>query len=196
MCGCGTVTRKTEISTLEKAREGDTLAFRELFEPLKFYRDSLCRRFFLPGAEREDIEQEAMLGFAQAINDFEEERGIAFQDFAMLKMRNSVVASVRKATRKKQQILSDASTLEPAITPVSDAAQPDAVAMNRCFLHDLFGKLKENLSSLELTALLHRAEGVTVKEIADLLSIGEKTVENALFRARKKAKQASLAMAC
>ena len=149
----------------------------------------------MPGAEREDLEQEALFGFAQAIQEYDLDRGIAFNDFAMLKMRNQVVASVRKATRKKQQVLSEACSLEPALTPSARGGTPEEVATNRCFLSALIEKLKETLSSLELVALLHRAEGVTVREIADMLSLREKTVENALFRARKKAKLVGMALA-
>ena len=77
----------------------------------------------------------------------------------------------------------------------SRQAGPEEVVANRSLLCSLFEQLRENLSSLELTALIRRAEGVTVREIARALDVAEKNVENALFRARKKAKQASLALA-
>lgn len=191
MCG---VTLRNNENLVERAKTGDFKAYEALVAPLEGYKRSLCRKFFLPGAEKEDLEQEAMVGLAQAINEYEAGRGVSFQDFAMLKMRNQVVASVRKATRKKQQVLSEAAPLEPTITPCSTSSSPEEIATNRGFLCALFESLKGTLSSLEMVALLHRAEGVTVKEIASMLQLREKTVENALFRARKKAKLVSLAI--
>lgn len=182
-----------EKELLEKARAGDLEAFEVLYRPLASYKNSLCRRFFLPGAEKEDVGQEAMFGFAQAIQEFDTERGGSFHDYAMLRMRNAVVASVRKATRKKQLVLSEASSLE-VCGPVMTSRLPDAIAADRCYLKELFQALKGSLSGLELGALIRRAEGVTVREIAAALSLGEKAVENALFRARRKAKKATLAL--
>ena len=180
---------------VQRVREGDPDAFELLAKQVENYRKRLCRQFFLPGADREDLEQEAMLGFAQAVADYQPGRGVVFTEYAMMCMRNAVVASVRKATRNKHQLLNQACSLEPLMAAASRQAGPEEVVANRSLLCSLFEQLRENLSSLELTALIRRAEGVTVREIARALDVAEKNVENALFRARKKAKQASLALA-
>lgn len=190
----GVVSSKNEENLVKRAKDGDQQAFEALLSPLQSYRRALNRKFFLPGGDKEDIDQEALLGFALALNEFQPSRGIAFHDFAMLKMRNQVVASVRKATRKKQQILSAAAPLEPRLSPGIFASSPEQLATDRSFLCALFERLKVTLSSLEMFALLHRAEGVSIKQIAGLLSLPEKTIENALFRARKKAKLTSLVL--
>ena len=181
-------------SLIEKSRLGDQEAFNALLQPVIYYRKSLVRRFFLPGSDSEDLEQEAMVGFAQALRDYQPGHQLAFKDYAMLCMRNAVVASVRKATRKKHQMLSDASTLDPRQAVASQAYQPDRVVTSRCFLEALFKRLKTTLSSLELSALVQRTQGISIRDIAEEFSLGEKTVENALFRARKKAKLATVAI--
>lgn len=183
-----------EEQLVERALTGDRLAFETLLSPLQRYRRALSRRYYLPGGEREDVDQEALLGFALALQEFEPARGVRFQDFAMLKMRNQVLSSVRKATRKKQQVLSEASPLEPELATKNSVSSPEEIVAVRSFLQSLFKRLAGRLSSLEMLVLLNRAEGTGVKRAAALLSLPEKAVENALFRARKKAKAASLAL--
>lgn len=183
---CLTIDIRQEI---KRALEGDELAYERLYSGVRPYAKSLKRRFFIPGAEAEDLEQEALAGFATALRKFDPDCGNSFTDYAMMCMRNSVVAAVRRATRKKQTILNEACSIDASVAPMGSVEyRPDKVVEHRLTLNHLLGELKTNLSSTECRSLMLRVSGLSVEEIARTLDTTEKAIENALFRARKKAK--------
>lgn len=190
------VTRDTDYTEIVlAARRGDQAAYAQLLELLRGYGTRLARQFFLPGASREDVFQEAMAGLVYAVASFEPARGAAFPDYATMCMRNQVVASVRKATRKKYRLLTEAGDLSTCRPVASGDAEPDRIVEARLSLEALARVMRERLSELEFTALVQRVGGVSVREIGELLELPLKTVENALFRARQKARTALAAAA-
>ena len=175
---------------LGPARAGDEAAHHELVQEYGWHVARLARPFFLPGAEKEDLLQEGMMGLVQAIQTFDPSYGRSFFDHATLWVRNALLRAVRAATRKKHQMLSQAAQLVEFDPASGGTWDPTSMVDLRMAVEDLVGKLRQNLTELEYTSLMGRISGYSVKEIGEGQNVSVKQVENALFRARQKARRA------
>ena len=148
----------------------------------------MSQRFFLPGADRQDVVQEAMVGLAHAIRTFDTGFERKFFDYAVMCIRNSLVRAIRGANRKKQQILNQAGEMTE-LTPVPTVSAVDDVVLNRLNLQEMFKVLAQKLSPLEIQVLRKRLAGALAEEMAAGLHLSVKQIENALFRARQKSRE-------
>ena len=147
----------------------------------------LARRFFLQGADRDDLIQEGMLGLAHAINTYKPEVGKEFGDYASMCIRNALLRAVRTSTRKKHLVLTQAGAYDE-VNPARNSLDPSRHVVSRMMLSEVLGKLRKNLSASEYDSLIARASGSSLEEIGRRHKISNKQVENALFRARRKAR--------
>lgn len=180
-----TTSTQAEIA---RARRGDSLAFEILFAPVRPYARMLARRYFVPGWEREDLYQEALAGFAAALVSFEAERG-CFQEYAQLCMRNNVVATVRHATRQKRAAGHASADLDALGQAASNQFRPDLLVEQQVECDELLMSLKGVLSSAEWTVLQAVMAGLPLAEVASTVGANQRYVENALSRARVKARR-------
>jgi RNA polymerase sporulation-specific sigma factor len=180
--------------SLRQARSGDSLAFELLFAPVRPYAMGLARRFFVPGWDREDLYQEALAGFASALLSYEPERQVGFEDFARLCMRNSVVATVRRATRVKRQGEGAVMTsLEDLEATCSDEFRPDLMLEQQAGCAEMLESLRSALSQAEWSVLEEVLTGASLAEVASRVGLNQRAVENALSRARVKARRVLVA---
>ncbi|MBS2034029.1 sigma-70 family RNA polymerase sigma factor [bacterium] len=148
----------------------------------------MSQRFFLPGADRQDVVQEAMVGLAHAIRSFDTSFERKFFDYAVMCIRNSLVRAIRGANRKKQQILNQAGEMTE-LTPVPTVSGVDETVLNRMALQETLRVLASKLSPLEIEVLRKRLAGEVAEEMAVSLNLSIKQIENALFRARQKSRE-------
>lgn len=148
----------------------------------------MSQRFFLPGADRQDVVQEAMVGLAHAIRTFDSSFERKFFDYAVMCIRNSLVRAIRGANRKKQQVLNQAGEMTD-LTPVPIVSAVDEVVLGRMGLREMFKVLAKKLSPLEIQVLRKRLAGEMAEEMAAALDLSVKQIENALFRARQKSRE-------
>lgn len=160
----------------------------EMLPHFEFFVQYLCKRFFLPGAETEDLAQEARSGLSHAGETYKPEQGTSYYDYTTMCMRNSVLAAVRKATREKQKVLSEASSLDAIHTHPAYGITPDRVVASKLLMEGLFRWMDREMSKLEANTLRHWLQGTGVSELSERWRLDAKKIENALFRARKKAK--------
>lgn len=157
----------TQSQDLSLAQRGDSRAFERLFAPVKPYARSLSSRFFVSGWEKEDLYQEALAGFVGALWEFEGDRGLDFHDYARLRMRNAVVACVRRATCVKRGRDALTSSLDGLASTASDQFRPDLVVEQQCECDDLLASLESLLSPAEWEVLKSVLAGNSLAEVAD-----------------------------
>lgn len=155
---------------------------------------AIATGFYLPGGERQDIEQEALIGLWIAARKWDPEGGASFRTFAELVIRRRLGAIVKAALREKHRPLNDSVRCyvtdegeEVAIIDVLPGGlDPLEVVVLREKLVRL-GRVAGGLSPLEREALQRAADGVpyTAGYAKD------KRVDNAVQRARRKLKAAA-----
>lgn len=172
------------------ARLGSGSALRELYRRYTPFVHKIGRKFFLPGAETEDLIQEGLAGLHHAIKTFAVDRGRDFEDYASMCVRNQIMRSLRHATRRKHMVLTEASSLttESGTTverPCSRPTPEDEV-LGALATTEWMRLITTCLSEIEREVLLARLTGESNADLADRLAVERKQLENALFRARKK----------
>jgi len=187
-CGCG----DTEL--IMRARAGDDTAVEELLLRYRNLARSKARSYFLVGADRDDVVQEAMIGVFKAIRDFDPSRGVSFRSFAEVCVNRQVISAVKAANRLKHAPLSGSMSLDkPQVDgrPLQDllaghGEDPASTLVSADEMHALQQHIDEVLTDLELQVLRHHMEGKTYEQIADMLQRHVKAVDNALQRIRRK----------
>jgi RNA polymerase sporulation-specific sigma factor len=152
------------------------------------------RRWYLAGGDRDDVEQEALIGLCEAVRDYDPEQGTSFRSFAELCVSRQVLTAVRGATRHKHRPLNrsvpltplsdDAIDLRPALAAVADPAE---AVVDRVGIDDALASLSARLSPLERQVLALCLERRSYGEIGRRLGRPPKAVDNAVQRIKRKA---------
>ena len=170
---------------IARAAVGDGEAFERLAKQMAPMMQSFANRFRdVPGLETEDLLQEGLLGLLAAVHAYREQDG-AFAPFAAVCIRNRMRSLLRQYKPGEDAELSDG---DVALAELPDAGQADPAALlvAQEEARRLFAHLRERLTTLEYRVLTAFLGGKRYKEIADVLAISEKTVDNALQRVRQK----------
>ncbi len=184
-----------EHRLLRAAQSGDPEAFAALFRHFRPRIFRLARSYYAPGAEYDDLIQEATIGFFKAIRDFEGDRG-ALGAFVELCVRRQIITFVKISTRLKHAPLNRAASLDaPPFTDSDEAllarlAAPDITSAklntdNTEFLNALW----ERCSALERGVLSMYSKGYEFREMAIQLGVHCKAIKNAVWRVKEKARK-------
>ena len=73
---------KPELEVIEAARAGDELAMEYLLKHYQGLMSYICDKYYLKDGERDDLMQEAMIGFVQSVKSYKPESGKQFKNFA------------------------------------------------------------------------------------------------------------------
>lgn len=147
-----------------------------IFRYFGFIKSKAAQMCFVPSSY-DDFVQEGLLGFLNAVRCFDPEKGERFAAFARVCVINRMISAGEKLNRME-------SGAEENEESIGDSATPENIIIRR----EMVGELKGMLSSLEYEALCLYAAGLEKDEIAGRLGITPKAADNALTRARKKAR--------
>lgn len=166
------------------ARGGDKAAEERLLNKYTSLVKAIAARFFLSGGESEDLEQEGMVGLYFALGSFEK-GGANFSTYAYACIRNAVVDAVKKSNGAKNAALNNFVPIVEIGGEISPASPEDEL-IRRENRREFLQKISKELSSLEFKATVMRLDGMGVAEIALSLEKPQKSVSNALSRAKRK----------
>lgn len=169
-----------------KARNGDQEAFEELlnqYTPLiRSMTSQFCKE--LSSQDCEDVRQEALVAFYNAIKNYHvEQKHVQFGLYAKDCIRNRLVSHLRTLKKHGNVILVDA---EDAPSLTAEATDPAKRLMDEEAYLALYRQVKQTLSEYENRVWWLFLSGRTAKEIAISLQTEERSVQNALYRIRRK----------
>lgn len=184
-----------ELALILSARRGDSEAFASLFRQHRPRIFQVVHRYYAPGWGRDDLIQEATIGFFKAIRDYKDDRG-AFTGFVDLCVRRQIITFIKTATRQKHAALNRAASLDAPIFADSDETiltrlvghrdrLPEDDSENTEFLAALWKRCSE----LERGILSMYSNGYTFEEMAWELGVHEKAIDNAVWRVKVKARK-------
>ena len=191
-----------EAEVIEAAKAGDERAMEYLLERYQGLLGHICEKYFLRDGERDDLMQEAMIGFVQAVQDYNPESGKQFKNFAFLCVKRELDSCVKRSNRKKHMILNDAVPINYTNGEDEEMVENEALLMERDKTGSVITTeslmlekescvetssiLADILSKLEYKVLIMRLMGYSYNEITLLLQLENKSVDNAMQRIRKK----------
>lgn len=172
-------------------------ALEELMSRYKNLVNARAKSFYMPGADKDDIIQEGMIGLYKAIMDFDKSKTPYFRTFAAACVKNNIITAVKSATTKKNSPLNFYVSLtkgsydgeeEPLldVVAVDKVNDPEAIVIDRENVDGIEYAINKALSELELTVLYEYLSGKSYQDIAKTIGKDTKTVDNALQRVKKK----------
>jgi RNA polymerase sporulation-specific sigma factor len=191
--------RRTDIELVTLSQRGCDDALSALIERYRRFARAKARGYFLVGADRDDVEQEALIGLFKAARDFRPEHNASFRAFAELCITRQIITAIKAATRQKHQALNQYVSISPRpadeggpriVEELVSVHQPELDPAEGVVAADRYGamrrRLSEVLSPFEVEVLALHVDGCSYQEIADRLDRHTKAVDNALQRIKRK----------
>lgn len=157
----------------------------------------ISHEYFLPGGDREDVEQEAYIGILRALDSYRPEVGVPLRQFVAICVRRKLIERVTMANAAKHGPLNDSLRHAPetdGLTPLNYVESLpddrfDRLVEARAELAEILDRLPD-LSPIERVSLLAVAAGWSYDEIEEAVGLRFKAVDNAVQRARRKLRAA------
>ena len=192
-------TQMTDEKLIENVKQEDQTALNCLIERYNDLVTMKANKFFMVGAEKEDMIQEGMIGLYKAIKSFDTEKQNSFKTFANMCVERQLITAVKNSNRQKHIPLNSSVSLNSAayednedmdkmdVLDIKMMNDPSDIIADREYFENMESKIKENLSSFELQVLKEYEKGKYYAAIAEKLNAKVKSVDTAIQRIRKKA---------
>ncbi len=179
---------KDKIEALyEAAMRGEKVAFMELVSCFSPYIRYTASSFSLPYSEWDDVNDEGVIALYRAVMTYDAAHGASFTTYARVCIRNAIRSFVRSFRKQQEKQRNDLSLDDQKAEVLADAADcPEDRLLASEWMADIRSGMKECLSETERKVLNFRLDGLGTSEIAVMIGKDTKSVENTLFRARKK----------
>ena len=172
----------TEYDLVSRAACGDHAAFATLAKKYEGALHGILSGIIVPEEDRNDLYQEGLIGLYKAVLLYDPSLS-AFSTFAGVCIRSAISDGLRRYQKENSMPSLEIPTDE---IPAGLAGRPEEVLMGKETLAALLEQVNRNLSLMERKVFGLYLQGKKVSEIARILGREQKSVENTLFRARKK----------
>ena len=151
----------TDEKLIENIKNDDQLALNCLMERYNDVVNMKANKFFMIGAEKEDIIQEGMIGLYKAIKAFDMQKQNSFKTFANMCIERQLITAVKNSNRQKHIPLNSSISLNSAayednedmdkmdILDVKALNDPSDIVADREYFKNMENKIKESLSVFE-----------------------------------------------
>ncbi len=185
------------ISEIKNRNEAALTYLLNKYKPLVNHKIS---RYFMIGAEKEDIMQEGMIGLYKAIRDYDPKKQNSFKTFANICIERQLITAIKTSTRQKHMPLNSYVSLNVAAYSNEDDSielmetydnksieDPLDTMMKKEFYREVNNTIQSSLSKFEKQVLDRFIQGESYETIAKKVDAPVKSVDNAIQRIRKKA---------
>lgn len=187
-----------EIVKLAKAGEEEALDF--IINKYKEVVNMKVGKYFMIGAEREDIVQEGLIGLYKAVKNFDtENENSSFKTFANICIERQLITAIKTSNRQKHMPLNsylslnmsayendEADTVIDVLDSNTTEDPLDTITKKEYYVA-VEEAIDKSLSDFEKKVLNRFAQGESYVQIADRLNTPVKSIDNAIQRIRKKA---------
>ncbi len=156
-------------------------------------------KYFIIGAEREDMVQEGMIGLYKAIKNFEDGKQSSFKSFANMCIERQMITAIKTSNRQKHLPLNSYLSLNASTRDEEDGKDlidildahliedPLDTITKKEYYKNIETAIDKSLSDFEKKVLNRFIKGESYEKIAMNLDTQVKSVDNAIQRIRKKA---------
>ena len=189
----------TDEELIKKIQSGDLSAQNYLLEKYSDLVNIKANKFFLIGADDDDMFQEGMIGLYKAIKSFDLEKQNSFKTFANLCIERQLITAIKTSNRQKHIPLNSSFSLnlsaydendDTSVLEVLDTKtveDPLDTITKKEYYEFIETRIDKSLSSFEKQVLNRYVQGESYVDIANKLDTPVKSVDNAIQRIRKKA---------
>lgn len=186
---------------IRKIKSGDNNALDYLLKKYQEVVNMKVSRYFIIGAEKEDIIQEGLIGLYKAIKSFDPEKQNSFKSFANLCIERQLITAIKSSNRQKHMPLNSYLSLNMTAynneddgndTEVVDVLDTNVIEdpldtiTKKEYMNTVGNVIDSSLSDFEKKVLNRYVQGESYVKIAEKLDMPVKSVDNAIQRIRKK----------
>ena len=186
---------------LELINKKDTDALDFLICKYKDLVNSKVNKYFIIGAEKEDIVQEGLIGLYKAIKDYKPDKQNSFKSFANLCIERQLITAIKSSNRQKHMPLNSYLSLNMTAfenedgnndTQIVDVLENTVIEdrldtiTKKEYFSSVENVIDSSLSDFEKKVLNRYVQGESYVKIAERLDAPVKSVDNAIQRIRKK----------
>lgn len=168
------------------AANGDDEAMAHLISAVTPIARAKASGFANARISNEDLVQEGMLGFLDAVKSFDPSKGVPFRAFAETCINNRIISAVRMNFNSKNVALSNAVSFEAESVEFASDSDPADIISDKFETEYLSELLSSGLSDFEKKVIDLRLLGKSYSQIAKELCRSEKAVDNAIQRIKSK----------
>ena len=191
----------TDEQIVLEVQKGDKQALSYLMNKYKELVNIKVSKYFMVGAERDDIVQEGLIGLFKAIKMFNKDKNNSFKSFANMCIERQLITAIKSSTRQKHMPLNSYLSLnasaydneeENGIELINTldnkmVEDPLETVMKKEYYEQIENSIEKSLSTFEKQVLDGYVKGYSYMTIAKQLDSPVKSVDNAIQRIRKKA---------
>lgn len=191
----------TDEEIVAQIKSGDEKALSYILDKYKELVNMKVGKYFLIGAEREDIVQEGMIGLYKAIKNFAPDKQNSFKSFANICIERQLITAIKTSNRQKHLPLNSYLSLNISAYDNNEedgaelidtfdgntAEDPLETVMKKEYYEQMQNNIEKSLSKFEKQVLERFIKGESYSVIAKKLDSPIKSVDNAIQRIRKKA---------
>ena len=183
-----------------KIKNGNEQALTYLLNKYKPLVNNKVNKYFIIGAEKEDIIQEGMIGLYKAIKSFDTEKQNTFKTFANICIERQLITAIKTSTRQKHMPLNTCISLNTSAYSNEDDSielletynnktieDPLETMMKKEYYKEIKQTITSSLSKFEKQVLDRLVLGESYETIAKRFDTPVKSIDNAIQRIRKKA---------
>ena len=182
-------------------QNGNEQALTYLLNKYKPLVNNKVGKYFIIGAEKEDIVQEGMIGLYKAIKSFDVEKQNKFKTFANICIERQLITAIKTSNRQKHIPLNSYLSLNASAYDNEEESgtelintldnktveDPLETLMKKEYINQMEENIEKTLSDFEKQVLDGYVKGYSYVTIAQKLDSPVKSVDNAIQRIRKKA---------
>lgn len=192
---------KTDEQIVEVVKQGDDQALTYIIEKYKEIVNAKVNKYFIIGAEKEDIIQEGLIGLFKAIKSFNPDKQSSFKTFANICVERQLITAIKSSNRQKHMPLNSYLSLNTSAYDNEEESvelidtfnshhtgeDPLEIIMKKEYFNEVQNSMDNLLSEFEKQVLTRFVNGESYVIIAKKLDAPVKSVDNAIQRIRKKA---------
>lgn len=145
------------------------------------------------GYDYNDLYQEALLGFNEAIYRYDQDNNATFYTFASVCIDNKLMTFLTKNNTGKVTFYNDAVNYDDVkdnlVGNDYSYSDPLDMALDKERYEEILVKIKGILTDRELSVFELKIQGLSIDEIVEVLNINHKSVYNTLVRIKNKIKE-------
>lgn len=185
---------------IQVIKSGDRNALDYLMHRYKELVNIKVSKYYIIGAERDDIIQEGLIGLYKAIKSFNTDKHNSFKTFANMCVERQLITAIKTSNRQKHMPLNSYMSLnmsaydeeddDTEVMEVFDAAlieDPLDTITKKEYYASVENAIDKSLSDFEKQVLTRYINGDSYVQIAEKLDTPVKSIDNAIQRIRKKA---------
>ena len=190
----------TDEEVISEIKNGDEQALAYLLDKYKNLVNMKVGKYFIIGAEKEDIVQEGMIGLFKAIKTYNASKNNTFKTFANMCIERQLITAIKTSNRQKHIPLNSYLSLNVSAYDNNDDDSTELIdtfnsqtiedpldtIMKKEQYTEIEKAIEKNLSKFEKKVLDRYMKGESYTVIAQRLDSPVKSIDNAIQRIRKK----------